>query len=152
MGKAGVKLANFPHRRHKDMSHSKRTTAWLVVVGAGLLLAATPAWAQPCSVQAGFTFNMQSHGAQCTLGPWYSYFPYDAYFQTPAPVCGYPNWPVPFPPAQAAPASSQSQQSQQSQSAPNRMGYAPYPGQYPGQWPAQTVGYRYGMQSAIDFR
>lgn len=135
------------------MSRSKKTSRWWVLGGLGLLLAASPASAQPCSVQAGFTFNMQSHGCQATLGPWYSYFPYDAYFQTPAPVCGYPNWPVPFPPAQAAPAS---QSNQQNQAAPNRMSYAPYPGQYPGpypgQWPAQTVGYRYGMQSGIDFR
>ncbi|MBM4069285.1 MAG: hypothetical protein FJ271_10115 [Planctomycetes bacterium] len=131
------------------MSRSISIKTWLFSGGLGVLLAASPACAQPCSVQAGFTFNLQSHGGQCTLGPWYSYFPYDAYFQTPAPVCGYPNWPTPFPPAQAAPAN---QRGQQNQAASDRMGYAPYQGQYPGQWPNQTVGYRYGMQSAIDFR
>lgn len=134
------------------MSQSIRKSAWFVVGGLGLLLAVSPASAQPCSVQAGFTFNMQSNGCQATLGPWYSYFPYDAYFQTPAPVCGYPNWPTPFPPAQAASAGQQ----QQRQAPANGMGYAPYPqqypAQYPGHWPNQMVGYRYGTQSGIDFR
>lgn len=128
------------------MSKLTRTTAWYLLGGLSLMVMAAPAQAQPCSVQAGFTFNMQSHGCQCCLGPWYSYFPYDAYFQVPAPVCAYPNWPVPFPPAQAAPAT-------QNQAAPNRMTVAPT---YPGQWPAQMVGYQpgapYGMQSAFDFR
>lgn len=46
--------------------------------------------------------------------PWYSYFPYDAYFTTPAPVNNYPYWPgtptvaqatvVPGVPVPAAPA------------------------------------------------
>jgi hypothetical protein len=31
------------------------------------------------------------------LAPWYSYYPYDAYFQTPAPT-GYPYWPAPMTP------------------------------------------------------
>lgn len=31
------------------------------------------------------------------LAPWYAYYPYDAYFQTPAPT-GYPYWPAPMTP------------------------------------------------------
>jgi hypothetical protein len=86
-------------------------------------------------VDAGFHFNMQSGGCQPTLAPWYSYFPYEAHFQVSAPVCTYPNWPVPFPPAKGAPANPG-----QAAPAPNRMGQAPM---YPGwQWPnMQTVGY-----------
>src|SRR5262249_39693265 len=28
------------------------------------------------------------------LGPWYTYWPYNAHFQTPAPVGGWPYWPT----------------------------------------------------------
>lgn len=35
-----------------------------------------------------------SGGYGGTLGPWYSYYPYAAHFQTPAPT-GYPMWPSP---------------------------------------------------------
>jgi hypothetical protein len=29
----------------------------------------------------------------CTAGPWYSYWPYDAHFQSPAPTGCFPYWP-----------------------------------------------------------
>jgi hypothetical protein len=28
-----------------------------------------------------------------SAGPWFTYFPYNAYFQTPAPIGGWPYWP-----------------------------------------------------------
>jgi hypothetical protein len=33
-------------------------------------------------------------GGSVPCGPWYTYYPYNAHFQTPAPT-GYPNWPAP---------------------------------------------------------
>lgn len=41
------------------------------------------------------------YGGSGGLAPWYSYYPYDAYFQTPAPT-GYPYWPAPMTPYPAA--------------------------------------------------
>jgi hypothetical protein len=29
------------------------------------------------------------------LSPWYLYFPYEAHFQAPSPVCSFPNWQAP---------------------------------------------------------
>lgn len=57
----------------------------------------------PVQIDAGINayFNVHildwSHCGQ--VGPWYLYFPYEAYFQTPAPVGGY--WPAwnPLPPS-----------------------------------------------------
>ncbi|HZU34264.1 MAG TPA: hypothetical protein VFA18_00060, partial [Gemmataceae bacterium] len=50
----------------------------------------------------GFGFNVGGHisitGAPCgggalgQAGPWFSYYPYEAYFQTPAPYPSYPYW------------------------------------------------------------
>lgn len=123
------------------MSRTMKTQLLWIFGGLGVIAAASAAQAQQCGVQAGFVFNMNSCGGQCNLGPWYSYFPYEAYFQTPAPVCGYPNWPATFPPAQAAPAAPQTPANG------NRVGYAPM---YPvRQSPMQMVGYNpYG---ALDF-
>jgi hypothetical protein len=64
-----------------------------------LLAAASPAraqWCPPTKVDAGigFHFNCYSGGVHAVAAPWYSYFPYNAYFQTPAPVCGWPFWPT----------------------------------------------------------
>jgi hypothetical protein len=77
---------------------------------------AVPARAQNCfclpcfpfRVEAGGNFYlkvyngpMQSCGVQ--LGPWYQYFPYEAHFQSAAPI-GFPYWPSPqtLPPPPAA--------------------------------------------------
>jgi hypothetical protein len=51
---------------------------------------------QPCNIDCGFSwhFNLNSGGCGCQAGPWYSYWPYEAHFQAPAPTgCGYPYWP-----------------------------------------------------------
>lgn len=46
----------------------------------------------------GFYFNVASTppcGPGCPTCPWYTYFPYQAHFQTPAPMGGYPYWSPP---------------------------------------------------------
>jgi hypothetical protein len=52
----------------------------------------------PFRVDAGVNayFKLSYPGPQIPLPPWYTYFPYDAYFQTPPPT-GYqfPNWAPP---------------------------------------------------------
>ena len=57
----------------------------------------------PINVNCHHSFSLQGTigcapfnygGAQA--GPWYSYFPYEAHFQTPAPY-GYPFWPTSVP-------------------------------------------------------
>ncbi len=56
----------------------------------------TRAWGMaPCRVDCGAYLNWSS-GCHlgCQLGPWYTYFPYNAHFQSPAPVCGWPFWPT----------------------------------------------------------
>jgi hypothetical protein len=51
-----------------------------------------------CQFEAGFGCRFNNTGMKggcggCVAGPWYSYFPYNAYFQTPAPVFGWPYLP-----------------------------------------------------------
>jgi hypothetical protein len=67
---------------------------------------AVPARAQCCiclpcfpfRVEAGASVNLRvCHGCPtsgCQLGPWYQYFPYEAHFQSAAPM-GFPYWPSP---------------------------------------------------------
>ena len=78
----------------------KKTSLWLCLTGLGMFVSAAPAlaWGSPNEVDIGFHVNCMHGGAQAHLGPWFSYFPYSAYFQMPAPVAPYPNWPMPFPP------------------------------------------------------
>jgi hypothetical protein len=42
----------------------------------------------------GFNCNLNWGGPKPVAGPWFAYFPYNAYFATPAPVCGWPFWPT----------------------------------------------------------
>jgi hypothetical protein len=53
---------------------------------------------QPCQVDCGFSwhFNMNCGGCGCQAGPWYSYWPYEAHFQAPAPTGCFPYWPGPY--------------------------------------------------------
>jgi hypothetical protein len=74
----------------------RKISLWLCLSGLGLFASAAPALAN--EVDIGFHANCVSGGVKSTLGPWFSYFPYDAYFQMPAPILAYPNWPSPFPP------------------------------------------------------
>jgi hypothetical protein len=82
------------------MIRIKKTSLWLCLTGLGLAAFASPApaWGSPNEVDIGFHVNCMHGGVQASLGPWFSYFPYNAYFQMPAPVAPYPNWPMPFPP------------------------------------------------------
>jgi hypothetical protein len=54
-------------------------------------------WCPPVHFDAGINAHISGHwggvngGPQA--GPWYTYFPYNAYFQTPAPIGGWPWWP-----------------------------------------------------------
>jgi hypothetical protein len=101
------------------------------LAGASVAQAACPSF----QVQAGFGCNINSPGTQCKpmAGPWYTYFPYNAYFQTPAPVYGWPYLPsqaaqpVPAPQSNAGPRIPQKPQTQE--------GYHPAPSD------VQTVGY-----------
>ena len=71
---------------------------------------AVPAEAQAWGSNGGFqlTFNASSDKGGCKGAPWYTYWPYDAYFQVPA-MSQYPYWPAPMvsplqPPSPPAPA------------------------------------------------
>ena len=46
-----------------------------------------------CTGSFSWNFNLSCHKCSCLAGPWYSYWPYDSYFTTPAPVNNYPYWP-----------------------------------------------------------
>jgi len=50
----------------------------------------------PWTVNLGFTFGITNgcggNGGLAQAGPWFSYWPYEAYFQTPAPYPSYPYW------------------------------------------------------------
>jgi hypothetical protein len=50
----------------------------------------------PTHIDAGISGHLNCCPGCCgtQLGPWYSYFPYNAHFQTPAPVGGWPYWPT----------------------------------------------------------
>jgi hypothetical protein len=77
----------------------KKISLSLFLTGLGLFACSSSAFAN--EVDIGFHANCVSGGVKACLGPWFSYFPYDAYFQMPAPVPPYPNWPMPFPPRPA---------------------------------------------------
>jgi hypothetical protein len=77
-----------------------------------LPLLATPsalqAWCfPPVKVDCGANFHLNGYVGNCGFGaqagPWYTYFPYNAYFQTPAPVHGWPFWPAPAGPESVPP-------------------------------------------------
>lgn len=68
---------------------------------------AVPAKAQAWGSSGGFQINFNAScdkGNGCGKGaPWYTYWPYDAYFQVPA-MSQYPYWPAPMvSPMQPAP-------------------------------------------------
>jgi hypothetical protein len=43
----------------------------------------------------GYSCGNGGGGCGCTAGPWYSYWPYEAHFQAPAPTGCFPYWPSP---------------------------------------------------------
>jgi hypothetical protein len=47
-----------------------------------------------CRFWRGMHYNLRPECALLQLGPWYLYYPHDAYFQVPAPTA-YPYWPAP---------------------------------------------------------
>ncbi len=81
---------------------------WLALVGLPLLALPTRASADgaplqlpfcpPFKVDAGIKayINLTYPGPRPYLPPWYTYFPYDAYFTVPSPTgFQFPNWPAP---------------------------------------------------------
>jgi hypothetical protein len=84
-----------------------------------LPLLATPslarAWCLPptkvdCGVNCHLNGYIGNWNMAAQLGPWYLYWPYNAHFQTPAPVGGWPYWPAAVaavPAGQGAPPSGQ---------------------------------------------
>jgi hypothetical protein len=52
----------------------------------------------PIKIDCGINAHLNGYIGNCQFGaqagPWYSYYPYNAYFQTPAPVGGWPYWPA----------------------------------------------------------
>jgi hypothetical protein len=52
----------------------------------------------PWQVNAGFNWHLNANcgqaGFQAQAGPWYAYWPYEAHFQTPAPINAFPFWPA----------------------------------------------------------
>jgi hypothetical protein len=97
-----------------------------------LLAAPSLAYALPSmTFDAGFGCHFNSCNGKgcaggCVAGPWYTYFPYNAYFQTPAPVYGWPYFPpqaampVPKPQSNQEPAMPQQPQSQSRYFPPER--------------------------------
>lgn len=47
-----------------------------------------------CRFFRGVHYNLRPACSLLQTGPWYQYFPHDAYFQVPAPTA-YPYWPAP---------------------------------------------------------
>ncbi len=126
----------------------KKTSLWLCLSGFGLLASAAPAlaWGSPSEVDVGFHVNCVHGGVQAHLGPWFTYFPYDAYFQTPAPIAPYPNWPTPFPPRPLMPPAAAYQPPPPPVAAPPGPPVLPV-GYYGYQMPGYWYGYGYGGYS-----
>jgi hypothetical protein len=83
-----------------------KTRLWVGAVA--LTLMTLPAQARaacwPCQMNCEPLFKFYfSCGPHVQLGPWYHYFPYEAHFQTPAPVGPFPNWQSPVAVAPAVP-------------------------------------------------
>jgi hypothetical protein len=120
----------------------KKTSLWLCLSGLGILVSTAPAfaWGSPSEVDVGFHVNCMHGGVQAHLGPWFSYFPYDAYFQMPAPIAPYPNWPMPFPPRPVMPPATGYQMPPMAAPPVQPVGYG-------YQMPAYWYGYGYGGYS-----
>lgn len=80
-----------------------RKFLWVTAVAMPLLFAPSQAHAWgwgggcfPCGVgiDAGAHFNVYNvnTGFIASAAPWYTYYPYEAYFQVPAPYPSYPYW------------------------------------------------------------
>ena len=85
--------------------------------------------------QAGFGCNYSSPGAggKPVAGPWYTYFPYNAYFQTPAPGYGWPY--LPQQAAQPVPAPQHNDGPKMPQKPQGQAGH------FPSNQEVQPVGY-----------
>jgi hypothetical protein len=77
--------------------------AFLRACLVALPLLAAPSLAQawtcpPVKIDAGVNAYCNAYignwGMGAQLGPWYTYWPYNAHFQSPAPVGGWPFWPT----------------------------------------------------------
>ena len=117
-----------------------------------LPLLAAPAQAFNClgpvNVDAGaggyLNVNFGGPGAapRFPAAPWYTYFPYPAYFQLPAPVGGYPYWPAP--PVGVAAPTDPHPPPPLSQAPPRTPPPAPPSGFQPVVYDAQVPSYWYG--------
>jgi hypothetical protein len=78
---------------------------WLGILSVSFLVLPAPAGAwticgpdlPPIHIDAGCKWHLHVYcggGCPTQLEPWYLYYPYEAHFQSPAPV-GFPNWPAP---------------------------------------------------------
>ena len=79
---------------------TKFIRAWLLALPLLVVPSSAHAWCcfPPVDVDAGAHFKMTVGGHQygfgmAQAGPWYSYWPYEAHFMTPAPYAAYPYWP-----------------------------------------------------------
>jgi hypothetical protein len=91
------------------------------------------AWG-PVVFDAGINAHCNSTWGGCNTFPkampWYCYFPYQAHFQTPAPMGGWPYWPAAAtPPVMRPPAPSTSLYY-----SPRSIQPAAYTGQVPSYW------------------
>jgi hypothetical protein len=120
------------------------TRAALVALSLLAMGSAARAGCPPVKFDAGVNAHLNGYFGKAALGaqagPWYSYFPYNAYFQTPAPVGGWPFWPttsatagMPYSGAPAGPAAG----------PPQSMFYAPR-GIQPVGYGAPAPSYWYG--------
>jgi hypothetical protein len=53
-----------------------------------------PPWQVDAGINWHFNARCGQYGLGAQAGPWYSYWPYEAHFQTPAPVNAFPFWPA----------------------------------------------------------
>jgi hypothetical protein len=110
-----------------------------------LLVLAAPSLAHAWTCPPGqIDFGINAHcnsfvanvGMTAPLGPWYTYWPYNAHFQLPAPVGGWPYWPVSVAavPNQGFVPSHQPPQVQPTYFQPSGLQPAGYSGQAPSYW------------------
>jgi hypothetical protein len=124
------------------------TRACLVALPFLALPSLAQAWGMPpCKIDAGINAHLNGYCGNICLcpqaGPWYSYFPYDAYFQTPAPVGGWPFWPTNAAPAIPPGVQNGSDDKSNNSNGPQSMFYQ-RPGVQPAGYGAPAPSYWYG--------
>ncbi|MBY0525299.1 MAG: hypothetical protein K2R98_17970 [Gemmataceae bacterium] len=82
-----------------------------------------------------------------SAGPWYSYYPYGAHFQTPAPT-GFPGWPGP----QVSGPTPLFGSNQWIQPSPMMGGYPTYQAQSPGYYQQAPMGYPMNPVQPVNYQ